>query len=157
MMELDNCPCSGANLPRFVQPVILAVLFSGPLHGYLVVQRLAETSLFRKQPPDATGVYRMLRNMEQEGVLTPLSELHCRFLAPAGYEDRLLVETRMTRLTPARVQFEYRVLREGEQTPLCLGYTLHGFVSRELRPYNLKKARPELFAKFQACLEESLF
>ena len=69
MMELDNCPCSGANLPRFVQPVILAVLSSGPLHGYLVVQRLAETSLFRKQPPDATGVYRMLRNMEQEGVL----------------------------------------------------------------------------------------
>ena len=57
------------NLPRFVQPVILAVLSSGPLHGYLVVQRLAETSLFRKQPPDATGVYRMLRNMEQEGVL----------------------------------------------------------------------------------------
>ena len=56
MMELDNCPCSGANLPRFVQPVILAVLSSGPLHGYLVVQRLAETSLFRKQPPDATGV-----------------------------------------------------------------------------------------------------
>lgn len=55
MMELDNCPCSGANLPRFVQPVILAVLSSGPLHGYLVVQRLAETSLFRKQPPDATG------------------------------------------------------------------------------------------------------
>ena len=95
--------------------------------------------------------------MEQEGVLTPLSELHCRFLSHAGYEDRLLVETRMTRLTPARVQFEYRVLREGEQTPLCLGYTLHGFVSRELRPYNFKKARPDLFAKFQACLEESLF
>lgn len=69
MMDLDNCPCSGVNLPRFVQPVILAVLSSGPLHGYLVVQRLAETSLFRKQPPDATGVYRMLRNMEQEGVL----------------------------------------------------------------------------------------
>ena len=61
MMELDNCPCSGANLPRFVQPVILAVLSSGPLHGYLVVQRLAETSLFRKQPPDATGVYRSRR------------------------------------------------------------------------------------------------
>ena len=69
MMDLDNCPCSGVNLPRFVQPVILAVLSSGPLHGYLVVHRLAETSLFRKQPPDATGVYRMLRNMEQEGVL----------------------------------------------------------------------------------------
>lgn len=62
----------------------------------------------------------------------------------------------MTRLTPARVLFEYRCFGRGNRPPL-LGYTLHGFVSRELRPYNLKKARPDLFAKFQACLEESLF
>ena len=48
MMELDNCPCSGANLPRFVQPVILAVLSSGPLHGYLVVQRLDVVYLLNK-------------------------------------------------------------------------------------------------------------
>lgn len=64
MMELDNCPCSGANLPRFVQPVILAVLSSGPLHGYLVVQRLAETSLFRKP---ASGCHRRLPDVEEYG------------------------------------------------------------------------------------------
>lgn len=69
MMDLEKCPCSGANLPRFVQPVILAILAKEPLHAYLVVQRLAETAFFRRQPPDPTGVYRMLRNMEQEGVL----------------------------------------------------------------------------------------
>ena len=69
MLELVNCPCSGVNLPRFVQPVILAMLATGPLHGYLVAQRLAETPLFRKQPPDATGVYRVLKAMEQNGVL----------------------------------------------------------------------------------------
>lgn len=69
MMDLKNCPCSGVNLPRFVQPVILGVLSGGPLHGYLVAQRLAETSFFHSQPPDPTGVYRMLKNMEQEGVL----------------------------------------------------------------------------------------
>ena len=69
MVELVDCPCSGVNLPRFVQPVILAILARGPLHGYLVAQRLAETPLFRKQPPDATGVYRVLKGMEQNGVL----------------------------------------------------------------------------------------
>ena len=58
MMELDNCPCSGANLPRFVQPVILAVLSSGPLHGYLVVQRLAETT---------SGCHRRLPDVEEYG------------------------------------------------------------------------------------------
>ena len=69
MVELTDCPCSGVNLPRFVQPVILAMLAEGPLHGYLVAQQLAETPLFRKQPPDATGVYRVLKAMEQNGVL----------------------------------------------------------------------------------------
>lgn len=95
--------------------------------------------------------------MEQEGILTPLAELCCRFLSPAGYEDSLVVETRMTRLTPARVQFEYQVFRKGEERPLCVGYTLHAFVSRDLRPYNLKKVQPELFQTFFRCLEESVF
>ena len=36
MIELDNCPCSGANLPRFVQPVILAVLSSAFIDMYRV-------------------------------------------------------------------------------------------------------------------------
>lgn len=69
-MDFINCPCSGANLPRFVQPVILALLSAGALHGYSIVQQLAATKFFRSCPPDVTGVYRVLKNMEQQGSLT---------------------------------------------------------------------------------------
>ena len=66
---LDSCACSGGNLPRFVQPVLLALLAGEPMHGYALVQKLEETGLFAPQPPDMTGCYRMLREMEKNGVL----------------------------------------------------------------------------------------
>ena len=69
-MDFEKCPCSGANLPRFIQPVILALLSSGTMHGYILVQRLGATKFFKNSPPDVTGVYRVLKNMEQEGSLT---------------------------------------------------------------------------------------
>ena len=118
MMELDNCPCSGANLPRFVQPVILAVLSSGPLHGYLVVQRLAETSLFRKQPPDATGVYRMLRNMEQEGVLE--SDWELENSGPAG-AFRFPISA--GGVPVRRIAFSTRLLRLRDTSTFCRSRT----------------------------------
>lgn len=58
MMELDNCPCSGANLPRFVQPVILAVLSSGPLTDILwsnALRKQAFSANSLRMPPASTG------------------------------------------------------------------------------------------------------
>ena len=69
MDELDSCACSGGNLPRFVQPVLLGLLVREPMHGYALVQKLEDTGLFGPQPPDMTGCYRMLRDMERSGVL----------------------------------------------------------------------------------------
>lgn len=69
-MDLASCPCSGINLPRYVYPAVLAVLAEGPLHGYVVLKRLAASSFFHDQPPDQTGVYRMLKVMEEEGLVS---------------------------------------------------------------------------------------
>lgn len=70
MIELTGCPCTGKNLARFVQPAILAVLAQESLHGYRILERLAEEPMFRDQPPDPAGVYRILKTMEQEGLVT---------------------------------------------------------------------------------------
>ena len=69
MDVLDSCACSGGNLPRFVQPVLLALVAREPMHGYALVQKLEETGLFGTRVPDVTGCYRMLRDMERNGVL----------------------------------------------------------------------------------------
>lgn len=68
-MDFDQCACSGKTLGRLVQPAVMALLADEPLHGYLLVQRLAELEMFRCQPPDPTGVYRTLRSMEEDGLV----------------------------------------------------------------------------------------
>jgi DNA-binding PadR family transcriptional regulator len=70
VIDLVECPCTGKNLTRFVHPAILSVLAQESLHGYLILERLAEAALFRDQRPDPAGVYRMLKDMEHEGLVT---------------------------------------------------------------------------------------
>lgn len=84
--------------------------------------------------------------LEKSGVMTPLSELNCKYLRPVKYEDVVTIETRISKLTFARIEFSYRVVLDGEI--MASGSTLHGFVdSRTFRPINLKKQRPELFER----------
>lgn len=70
MNTLDDCPCSGANLGRLLQPAIMTVLAGNRLHGYAIVGRLAETPTLAGARPDATGVYRVLSTMEERGLVT---------------------------------------------------------------------------------------
>lgn len=69
-LQYSDCPCAGRNLDKLVQPAILTVLAREDLHGYMLVQRLAEMPMFRGQKPDATGVYRFLRQMEERELVT---------------------------------------------------------------------------------------
>ena len=68
-MDFDDCPCSGKTMARLVQPAVMAIVAEECLHGYVIVQRLAALRLFRAQAPDPTGVYRILKSMEQDGYL----------------------------------------------------------------------------------------
>ncbi len=69
-MTFDDCACSGKTLMRLLRPAVLRVLTDGPSHGYMIAQRLGELVMFRNQPADATGLYRVLKDMEKEGLLT---------------------------------------------------------------------------------------
>lgn len=69
-MELpERCACSGGNLDRFLQPIILAILREAPMTGYMIVKKIAGYSTFREGGPDPTGVYRYLKLMWGKGML----------------------------------------------------------------------------------------
>lgn len=67
--SMQNCACTGSNMPRFIQPAILAILSEGDAHGYVIMQKLAASGLFGENPPDAAGIYRVLKTMESDGSL----------------------------------------------------------------------------------------
>ncbi len=77
------------------------------------------------------------RDIEQLGIILPVTECHIRFKAPARYDDLLTIETSLTGLKKVSCTFSYRILREedGSSNPrlLAKGFTTHASVNREGR------------------------
>jgi acyl-CoA thioester hydrolase len=76
------------------------------------------------------GGYQRLRD---EGIESLVLESHVRYLQPAVFDDRLLVNARVLDVRGARFRFEYAVTRDG--VTIADGWTGHGTVdARTLRP-----------------------
>ena len=92
--------------------------------------------------------------IEQAGVMMPLTNLNCHFTFPAKYEDNIIVRTKVIMLSAARITFTYTVKRINEdntETELGYGVTEHGFIDKDtFKPCNVKKRLPELYAKIKA-------
>ncbi|OGV73273.1 MAG: hypothetical protein A3K19_14420 [Lentisphaerae bacterium RIFOXYB12_FULL_65_16] len=75
MIDLDTCACSGKNLDKLVKPAALMLLVGKDMHGYDIVRRLTDLPTFKGERPNSAGVYRTLRAMEAEGLITAAWEL----------------------------------------------------------------------------------
>ncbi|HET7554882.1 MAG TPA: thioesterase family protein [Gaiellaceae bacterium] len=68
-----------------------------------------------------------------EGIEALTTEVHVRYVTPARFDDRLVVQARAGELRGARFRFDYRVERDGEL--LADGWTAHACVdARTHRP-----------------------
>ena len=84
--------------------------------------------------------------MEKNGVMLPVTGITCKYRLPAKYDDTLLINAKITRFSPARIEFAYTVQRKGESEILTEGTSSHGFVdSVTFCPINLAKRMPELY------------
>ena len=78
--------------------------------------------------------------MESLGVMTPLVTLDCKYISPTYYEDRVIVLTKVTKLSCAKITFEYIVKNRENNKILVTGSTTHGFVdTKTFKPINVKK------------------
>ncbi len=76
------------------------------------------------------GGYQALRD---QGIESPVVEVNVRYLAPALFDEKLRVYTRISDLRGARFRCHYLVERDGER--LAEGSSLHALVdSRTFRP-----------------------
>jgi acyl-CoA thioester hydrolase len=73
------------------------------------------------------------RDMErEEQAFMAVAEANCRYLAPARYDDEILVETELSRVKSRVVEFIYRI-RRGD-TLLAEGRTVHVVIGPDGRP-----------------------
>lgn len=91
--------------------------------------------------------------LEESGVMMPLASLECKYIIPVKYEDEVIIETTVSNLKAAKIEFHYRVLRNGV---VCgEGSTVHAFVdSKTFRPINIKKINQALYEKLKAAINE---
>jgi poly-beta-hydroxybutyrate-responsive repressor len=102
-----------ARVERFGEPALLLLLARGPTHGYELLERLPE--LLGDERVDVGNVYRALRSLEEEGLVT--SEWRADLPGPAKRTYTLTDEGR--ELLEAWVE-SLAALRDG----------LQGFVER---------------------------
>lgn len=78
---------SGGLPKNFLRPCVLLLVREAPSHGYDLLERLGELGVHR---PDPGGLYRTLRAMEQEGLVT--STWESSDMGPARRTYRLTEE-----------------------------------------------------------------
>jgi acyl-CoA thioester hydrolase len=75
--------------------------------NYLVYFELARTEMLRA----AGGNY---RKMEEDGLRVVVARAECKYRKPARYDDELTIRVMVSRLTPAKIEHTYLVLRDHE-------------------------------------------
>lgn len=82
----EACPCPRGLSGKFIQPCLLLLLSQEDSYGYVLMDRLQRLGA----PSDAGAVYRMLRGMEEEGLMT--SEWNTEGVGPAKRYYRITPE-----------------------------------------------------------------
>ena len=112
--------------------------------NYYVWFEVARTEYMREQGLN-------YRQMEERGLMLPLTETHCKYLQGALYDDIVIIRTSMTGFSGARITMEYHAIRERDNRVLAKGKTVHAITDKNLKPVNIKKADPELYQLFLRC------
>ena len=87
--------------------------------NYLRWFEIGRTEMFRARGLSYRG------NRGQGGSCCRLSEAHCKYVAPAHYDEVLVIETTLDAGVRAGVKFDYRILGQADQRLLAEGCTTH--------------------------------
>ena len=85
--------------------------------------------------------------IESRGLLLPVAEAQCRYLAPAKYDDLLIIEASLDTGYKGGLRITYRVMSQDEQNLHATGYTRHAFVNTQGRVVRPPKFMRELIAR----------
>ena len=92
-----------------------------------------------------------LGELMADGYVFPITDVSAKFLSPGRFDDILVIETTPTALTKAKMAFDYRILRKGEDTVLVTGHTQNVFTSRETG--KIARLPEKYYKKLAAMLE----
>jgi len=126
--------------PRYSETDQMGVIYNGYYYMWFEVGR---SEFFR-------SLGYAYKQLEQEGIILPLTESSCKYYKPAMYDEEVLIRTSVDYLKGIRLGFKYEVLRKEDGELLAEGKTLHAFVDSNLKPIRYKM----LSENFRAILDK---
>ena len=70
-------------------------------------------------------------NIETAGYHFPVTDVHCRYVQSARYDDVVEIATTLVELSRVYLSFEYKISRQADQLTLATGSTKHACIDRE--------------------------
>lgn len=121
--------------------------------NYVSWLEISRTEMMRK-----TGI--TYRDTEKRGFLLPVVEMNVKYKQPAHYDDCLAIFTRVVRMSPIRLEFNYEVRRIKENIEetkqkdevispygelLATASSSHIWVDSEWKVTRLNKTAPDIY------------
>ena len=106
--------------------------------SYLQAQRKVAEAYQERQRQGETSY----KEIEEKGYFLPLSEVTCKYVSSARYDDELIIEATLDSSVKGGVKFDYIIYRQGGNEIAARGSTLHAFVN-----LNGQVVRPPAFFK----------
>jgi acyl-CoA thioester hydrolase len=82
---------------------------------------------------------------EQDHLLLTVVEAHCRYVAPARYDDEVVVEARLSFSHARMIGFAYEIRNAATSQLLVSGETKHVFITPDGRPARVPRKYFDLF------------
>ncbi|SKB34759.1 acyl-CoA thioesterase [Daejeonella lutea] len=70
------------------------------------------------------------RSMEESGIIMPVTELKCKYIKPALYDEEITVKVTMETMPSVRIHFRYELFNEKEEL-INTGETMLVFINQE--------------------------
>ncbi|HXG84894.1 MAG TPA: thioesterase family protein [Pyrinomonadaceae bacterium] len=87
---------------------------------------------------------------EKEDALLVVTEVYCRYKAPAHYEDLIVVRTNVADVRSRSLRFIYEVFRASDETLLAEGETMHVVTDRNKKVRSMPEGyREKLLAEIE--------
>ncbi|WP_107727560.1 acyl-CoA thioesterase [Desmospora activa] len=82
--------------------------------------------------------------LEKKGMLLPVVDLRCRYVASARFGDEVGIRTQVDEIRGPKLTFAYEVVRVGDKQRLSHGKTIHLWVDGNMKPFDFERKQPDI-------------
>lgn len=87
---------------------------------------------------------------EEQALWLPVSEVQCKYMAPAMYDDLIIIQATLDTEIKAGLKIDYQITSHDRQILHATGFTLHAFLNHEGKVVRPPKFMRELIKQQSA-------